>query len=122
YPGLGPGSKGDEVLWLQEHLAREFPTQLKTGLFGSQTLGFLRAFQARHGLTATGSTDPATWQALLRLSPVEPDWSASALPAAARPGAGAPPPPPSAAVPARRYEIPDDGSDLAAVGRSHREP
>jgi hypothetical protein len=122
YPALGPGAKGDQVLWLQEHLAREFPAQLRTGLFGPQTLGLLRAFQARHGLIATGSTDPATWQALLRLAPVEPDWSASAVTADARTRREAARAPRSASLPARGYEIAADGSDLAAVGRSHREP
>ena len=122
YPVLGRGSSGDDVLWIQEHLAREFPTQRTTGLFGPQTLGLLRAFQARHGLVATGSTDPATWQALLRLSPVETDWRASALTANAGTRREAAFAPQSASLPARRYEIPEDGSDLAAVGRSHPEP
>jgi hypothetical protein len=122
YPVLGPGSSGDDVLWMQEHLAREFPTQRTTGLFGPLTLGLLRAFQARHGLMATGSTDPATWHALLRLSPVETDWSASAITATAGARRDAAFAPQSASLPARRYEIPEDGSDRAAVGRSHREP
>ena len=123
YPLLGPGSRGDAVLWMQEHLAREFPTQRTTGLFGSLTLGILRAFQARHRLPVTGSTDPATWRALLRLHPVVTDWSASATTARAnasvrREAAFAPQ---SASLPARRYEIPDVGSDRAAGGGSHAE-
>jgi hypothetical protein len=122
YPVLGPGSKGDDVLWMQEHLAREFPTQRTTGLFGPLTLGLLRAFQARHGLTATGRTDPATWQALLALSPVEADWSRSTVTANAATRQEAASSPQSASLPARRYEIPEDGSDRAAVDRSHREP
>jgi hypothetical protein len=105
YPVLGPGSSGDDVLWMQEHLAREFPSQRTTGLFGPQTLGFLRAFQARQGLMATGSTDPATWQALLRLSPVETAWSASASTATFGTRRKAAFAPQSASLPARRYEI-----------------
>src|SRR5258708_23097141 len=54
YPALGPGSKGDALLWLQEHLAREFPGPRTTGLFGSLTLAILRAFQARHRLPVPG--------------------------------------------------------------------
>jgi hypothetical protein len=124
YPELGPGSSGDAVLWVQEHLAREFPTQRVTGLFGALTLGVLRAFQARHRLPVTGSTDPSTWQALLRLSPVVAAWSAPAstarasLRARGEPASG----PPSASLPARRYEISEVGSDLAAARGSRAEP
>jgi hypothetical protein len=117
YPVLGSGSSGDDVLWMQEHLAREFPAQRTTGLFGSLTLGVLRAFQGRHRLPVTGSTDAATWRALLRLSPVATAWSASAAraKAGARHDAFAPP---SASLPARHYEIPQVGSDRTTAGRS----
>jgi hypothetical protein len=120
YPVLGPGSRGDAVLWMQEHLAREFPAQRTTGLFGSLTLGVLRAFQARHGLAVTGSTDAATWQALLRRYPVALPWSASTARAStgARRAGGFEPA--SASLPARRYEIAQTGSDHA--GGSHAEP
>ena len=54
YPELRRGAKGDEVLWLQEHLAGAIPTQEVTGLFGSQTTantacipGFARAARER---------------------------------------------------------------------------
>jgi hypothetical protein len=119
YPGLGPGSNGDAVLWMQEHLAREFPSQRTTGLFGSQTLGHLRAFQARNGLPATGTADAATWQTLLRLNPVATAWSTAA--GAARAGAGAPGPR-SATLPARGYEIRAGGSDRARGSASRAEP
>lgn len=122
-PLLGPGAKGDSVLWMQEHLAGEFPTQRATGLFASQTLGHLRAFQLRHRLPVTGTTDPATWEALLRLHPVVPAWGASAT--GARVGAGAPHAqagPASASLPARRYEIPEAGSDHGGLGSSHLDP
>jgi len=124
YPVLAQSAKGDAVLWMQEHLAREFPAQRTTGLFGPLTRGLLRAFQARHGLPVTGGTDAATWRALLRLPPVATPWSASATIAsvntrARRATAFAPP---SASLPARRYEIPAVGSDRASAGASHREP
>jgi hypothetical protein len=123
YPELGRGSSGDAVLWLQEHLAREFPTQRTTGLFGSLTFGILRAFQTRHRLPVTGSTDPATWSALLRLDPVVTAWGGSAITARTNEGgrAAAAFAPQSASLPARRYEIPEVGSDRAAAG-SHAEP
>ena len=110
YPALQVGSRGDAVVWLQQHLAREFPGQPTTGLFGALTLGFLRAFQAQHRLPVTGGTDAATWRALLRLRPVATPWSVAAR--AARAGA-ATRAPQSASQPARRYEIREIGSDRA---------
>jgi peptidoglycan hydrolase-like protein with peptidoglycan-binding domain len=124
YPALGLGSSGDAVLWMQEHLAREFPIQRTTGLFGPLTLDVLRAFQGRHRLPVTGWTDPATWRALLRLHPVATAWSASANAARAnaRAGQGAAFAPQSASLPPRRREIAEVGSDRAASGNSHAEP
>ena len=42
YPELKSGSKGDQVLWMQEHLASAIPTQETTGTFGSETNANLR--------------------------------------------------------------------------------
>jgi len=53
-PELASGAKGDQVLWLQEHLASAIPTQETTGVFGSQTTSNLRAFQAAHALPVSG--------------------------------------------------------------------
>jgi hypothetical protein len=75
YPSLSKGSKGDQVLWLQEHLASAVPTQEVTGLFGSQTTENLRAFQASHGLPVSGVAEAATWVALLALPPVAVNWT-----------------------------------------------
>jgi hypothetical protein len=75
YPELHSGSKGDQVLWLQEHLAAAAPTQEITGLFGAQTAANLQAFQSEHGLTVTGVAEAATWAALLALTPVPVDWT-----------------------------------------------
>jgi peptidoglycan hydrolase-like protein with peptidoglycan-binding domain len=75
YPELSKGSKGDEVLWLQEHLASAMPAQETTGTFGSQTLANLSAFQASHGLPASGVATPETWKALLALPAVEVNWT-----------------------------------------------
>jgi Putative peptidoglycan binding domain len=74
-PLLKSGSKGDEVLWMQEHLASAIPTQQTTGNFASETEANLRAFQTSHSIPSSGQTDPATWQALLALSPVAVDWT-----------------------------------------------
>jgi Putative peptidoglycan binding domain len=76
WPVLAWGSRGDPVVWLQEHLARDYPSQGITGLFAGQTRADLAAFQARRGLDPTGRTDAATWRALLRLEPVAVAWPA----------------------------------------------
>jgi len=75
YPELKSGSKGDQVLWMQEHLATAIPTQETTGTFGSQTTTDLEAFQTAHAIPASGVTDAATWAALLALAPVPVDWT-----------------------------------------------
>jgi hypothetical protein len=75
YPELGKGSKGDQVLWLQEHLASAYPEQEVTGLYGTQTTADVRAFQAAHGIPAGGAVESATWSALLTLPPVAVNWT-----------------------------------------------
>jgi hypothetical protein len=80
YPLLSPGSNGDDVVRLQELLARVFPYQRVTGTFGSETRADLDRFQAIHGLYQSGSTDAATWRALLTLRPVSQSWVAGSSP------------------------------------------
>lgn len=75
YPELSKGAKGDQVLWLQEHLASAIPTQEVTGVFGAQTTTNLRSFQTSRGLAASGVAEAATWAALLALPPVAVDWT-----------------------------------------------
>jgi peptidoglycan hydrolase-like protein with peptidoglycan-binding domain len=75
YPELHEGSRGDQVLWMQEHLASAIPAQPTSGEFGAQTTTDLLAFQTAHGIPASGLTDTATWQALLALPPVAVDWT-----------------------------------------------
>ena len=77
YPELAKGAKGDQVLWMQEHLATAVPTQETTGTFDSQTTADLEAFQTAHGIPASGVTDAPTWAALLALPPVAVDWTGS---------------------------------------------
>jgi Putative peptidoglycan binding domain len=74
-PELSSGAKGDQVLWLQEHLASAVPAQETTGTFASETTANLRAFQAAHALPASGRADAATWAALLALPPVAVNWT-----------------------------------------------
>jgi hypothetical protein len=72
---LGQGSKGDPVLWMQEHLATAIPTQATTGVFDSTTKVNLAQFQSTRGIAPSGHTEAATWQALLALPPVPVDWT-----------------------------------------------
>jgi hypothetical protein len=69
WPLLKKGSKGDETLWMQEHLAAADPTTPTTGTFDAATDTALRNFQTQQGFPVTGQTDAATWQALLALTP-----------------------------------------------------
>lgn len=109
------GSKGDLVVWAQQHLAGAGQPVTVDGQFGEGTANAVRAFQSASGLPVTGAIDAVTWPALMKapLAPV--DWVAraqakasaatSARAASAALPAG-PNGPASAALPARRDEIP----------------
>ena len=72
---LAEGGKGDPVLWMQEHLAAAIPTQATTGIFDASTKTNLEQFQSAHGISPSGHTEAATWQALLALAPVSVNWT-----------------------------------------------
>jgi peptidoglycan hydrolase-like protein with peptidoglycan-binding domain len=74
-PLLRQGAKGDQVLWLQEHLASAISSQPTSGIFESTTAANLKSFQSAHALPATGETDASTWGALLLLLPVPVNWT-----------------------------------------------
>jgi len=75
YPELHSASKGDQVLWLQEHLASAVPAQEVTGYLGAQTVANLEAFQTAHAIAPSGVAEAATWAALLALPPIAVDWT-----------------------------------------------
>ncbi len=109
WPALDKGSKGDEVVWLQEHLVAFSPDVPVDGVFGTSTEQALMGLQSSRGLPASGETDPATWQAVLAL-PVQPaDWVSRGSGARAAGAAAAGRAPASANLPARRQEIPPPG-------------
>jgi len=110
HPLLKRGSRGDLVVWAQEHLVGAGQTQLPvTGIFGKQTYSAVRSFQVSRGLPADGAVGTTTWSALLSVAPVRPTWSArrartssngaaaSRVVPASRPA--------SASLPAKAYEI-----------------
>jgi len=80
-PALAKGKKGDEVLWMQEHLAAAEPETPTSGVFDDTTDSALRNFQTQHGLIVSGTTDGPTWQALLALQPVAVAWTSRHRPA-----------------------------------------
>jgi peptidoglycan hydrolase-like protein with peptidoglycan-binding domain len=75
WPALEKGNKGDEVIWLQEHLESFDPSVTPTGTFDSATDAALRNLQTAHGIEVTGVTDALTWQQVLALPLVVPDWT-----------------------------------------------
>ena len=80
-PLLSKGKKGDEVLWMQEHLASAEPQTPTSGVFDAATDTALRDFQTQRGLAVNGTTDGPTWQALLALQPVAVTWTSNDKPA-----------------------------------------
>jgi hypothetical protein len=79
WPSLSLGSRGDQVIWLQQHLASFDPSvQVPVGgRFSAATDAVLRSLQIARGLPPTGTTDAATWLAVLAL-PLRPvDWTAT---------------------------------------------
>jgi hypothetical protein len=90
WPALQLKSKGDEVIWMQQHLASADASVTIDGTFGSQTDAALRTFQTDHAIPATGVTDAATWQALLALPVRSVDWTAQSSSTARATVAGLP--------------------------------
>jgi hypothetical protein len=109
-PTLKLGSRGDLVVWAQEHLQGAGESVPVTGIFGKTTRGAVRDFQSSHGLGVDGVIGTATWRSLLNVSPVRPRWAARrslARRGAATISARATPAhrPLSASLPAKSYEI-----------------
>jgi hypothetical protein len=109
HPLLKQGSRGDMVVWAQQHLQAAAQPQLPvTGLFGRRTRSAVRLFQAGQGLPVDGKIGTETWRSLLNFDPVRPRWAGHR----AKRGGGAtasrafpPRRPLSASLPAKAYEI-----------------
>ncbi len=103
YPVLSKGSRGDLVVWAQEHLRGAGASLPVTGYFGKLTRRAVKRFQRSKGYPDVGRIGPLTWRALLDVEPRMVDWSSrNARRAGKRPAAA----PRSASLPAVRYEIP----------------
>ena len=104
YPVLSKGSRGDLVVWAQEHLRGAGQPVPVTGYFGNITRRAVRRFQRSKGYVDDGRIGARTWRALLDVAPRMVDWSSKrARRGAKRQAASAPR---SASLPALRYEIP----------------
>ena len=108
HPLLKRGSRGDLVVWAQQHLVGAGQTQLPvTGFFGKLTNAAVRSFQTSRGLLADGAIGTSTWQELLSVTPVRPRWSARPARASGSSGSSRALPasrPLSASLPAKAYE------------------
>ncbi|GAC1319083.1 MAG: hypothetical protein NVSMB25_09350 [Thermoleophilaceae bacterium] len=103
YVTLARGAQGDLVVWAQQHLRAAGKAIALDGAYGAGTEQAVSSFQSDAGLPATGRIDTATWVALLRIIPARARWWAGAARAAGIRGRNGPA---SAALRARRYEIP----------------
>jgi len=112
-PVIKKGSKGDLVVWAQEHLIAAGQSDLPvTGIFASRTQAAVAAFQQQKGLLADGMIGTDTWRKLLDYTPVTVEWGSAVYnrrsrSITARPGGADAPL--SASLPPRRNEI-DPGS------------
>jgi hypothetical protein len=104
YPLLKSGSKGDVVVWAQEHLMSAGQPVSANGTYDTATVNAVSAFQSSNGLPVTGQVDANTWPVLLRLPPAPVSWTSKRATASTagshRNG------PRSAFLRAKRYEIP----------------
>ncbi len=104
HPLLKRGSRGDMVVWAQQHLnAAEHRVQV-TGIFGRQTRRAVREFQEESGMAVDGRIGTETWNALLAHDPEPVRWSARRGRGQARVKPATRPL--SASLPAKAYEIP----------------
>jgi hypothetical protein len=104
YPELSRGSRGDLVVWAQEHLRGAGQAVTVSGVYGDGTVLAVKHFQRSQGVDVDGRIGPRTWRRLLDVTPQMVDWSGRRPPRSAK--VSAPREPRSATLPARRDEIP----------------
>lgn len=72
---LTEGSRGDLVVWAQQHLvAAGHPVKID-GTYGPRTATIVSEFQEAEGLTPSGVVRASTWRALLEHRPARTSWS-----------------------------------------------
>ncbi len=105
YPGLSRGSRGDLVVWAQQHLRAAGQDVSVNGVFDERTKAAATSFQQQQGLEAGGGVGPGTWTALLRFAPARVAWRSNRRAASSRAAAGTTPEPRSARLRPRRNEL-----------------
>ena len=75
YPELANGSKGDPVLWMQEHLASAIPDPGNDRHLRLPDARRRRELPGQPRHLPSGVVEAATWQALLALAPVAVNWT-----------------------------------------------
>jgi len=107
-PTMKSGSRGDMVVWLQQHLNGAGIKVPVTGIYDRKTIRGVKTFQGRRGLEADGVSGTRTWNRLLKVRPVRVRWSGSRSRSLRR-GAGVsvstPAAPLSANLPMKRNEL-----------------
>lgn len=123
HPVAERGSRGDQVVWLQQHLNGAGNEVAVTGIFGGGTYRAVKAFQKARGLAADGAVGTQTWNRLLKVKPVRVRWSgARSRKLGARvSGPVSPSAPKSASLPAVRDEIAGVESGSSAGGPASAE-
>ncbi|MBK8294194.1 MAG: peptidoglycan-binding protein [Solirubrobacterales bacterium] len=76
-PTMKSGSRGDMVVWLQQHLNGAGIKVPVTGIYDRKTIRGVKKFQGRRGLGADGVSGTQTWNRLLKVKPVRVRWSGS---------------------------------------------
>lgn len=77
HPTLKRGSRGDHVVWLQQHLIAGGNNLQPTGIFNAPTVRAVRKFQRARGLEVDGVVGTQTWNRILKIRPVRVRWSAA---------------------------------------------
>jgi hypothetical protein len=102
YPTLSKGSRGDLVVWAQEHLKGAGRSLRVTGVYKRSTVRAVKGFQRSKKLAVDGRIGAQTWRRLLAEKPRMVDWSSRSR----RKSGASPAAPASASLPAVRHEIP----------------
>lgn len=77
HPVLKTGSRGDHVVWLQQHLIALGNSMQPTGIFNQATRQAVARFQRNRDLMVDGVVGTQTWNRILRTRPVRVNWSAA---------------------------------------------
>ena len=113
HPTFRNGSRGDQVVWVQQHLNGAGIDTPVSGIFGKKTRRAVIEFQKSRGLRADGVIGGSTWRQLLKVRPARVLWAGARsgrslrqlsdrAPTVLLPGSGAPR---SAGLPPVRNEL-----------------